>query len=883
MIKQYFKTLYYADFPANNSSSKSITIAFNNEEYSYFQKIKNMSNQEIRELVSIENYMKLLDIANKEERSINNIIKRQIKQNILLRDEITSSYGTFSNSKIMPFQRWYPYIEGYSTDYVKSLIQKYLSHEVKILYDPFIGTGTTIFGADDFNIHTVYSEINPLLQFIIDTKVTILKLSNKDRARISNNLKDIVNNIHKIFKEYIINKELDITYKSIFSGSIYFDEITYIKILKIRSFIDDLTLTDELLGKIITIAMLSSLIPVSFLKKQGDVRFKTQVEIEHEKLDFTEYIKKKLIEMSDDINNYEYTLNDSPDFLISNAKNIGVVNNLCIDAIITSPPYLNGTNYFRNTKLELWFLRYIKTSDDLRFFRDQALTSGINDVNGSKILDKEILEESSILKDAYNLLQKSAYDKRIPVMANHYFSEMYLTFFDMFSLLNKNARIIIDIGDSIFAGIHIPTDDILIELFSKRYNLIDRKEIRKRRSKNKMLLRQSLLVFEKRSVKSIKIKDKNYYGKLLWEKFKKELPQKKLPYSKKNWGHPNHSLCSYQGKLKPSIAYHLINIFVPKNGRILDPFSGVGTIPFEAALNGIKSYGIDISIPAYYISTAKVIKNDKKICKKYMEKMKNYIINNICSVDELEEVKNFGFNKKLSEYYEKNTLKEIILARRFLKINIPKNSSEMLVVSALLHILHGNRPYALSRQSHPIIPYAPKGDFIYKNLIEKLNEKLEKTINIDIPDNFVDGKIFNQDSTDIWPQEINNLDAVITSPPFFDSTRFYLANWIRIWFSGWGQEDFKHKTNLFIEEKQKKDFLVYKNIFRQARERLKKNGVLILHLGKSKKCNMAEELQKISKYWFTKADLFIENVEDCDSFGIRDKGTVTSHQYLVLI
>jgi hypothetical protein len=45
---------------------------------------------------------------------------------------------------------------------------------------------------------------------------------------------------------------------------------------------------------------------------------------------------------------------------------------------------------------------------------------------------------------------------------------------------------------------------------------------------------------------------------------------------------------------------------------------------------------------------------------------------------------------------------------------------------------------------------------------------------------------------------------------------------------------------------------------------------------------MAEELKKVSKRWFNIVDLFVENVEHCESHGIRDKGTVTSHQYLVL-
>ena len=45
---------------------------------------------------------------------------------------------------------------------------------------------------------------------------------------------------------------------------------------------------------------------------------------------------------------------------------------------------------------------------------------------------------------------------------------------------------------------------------------------------------------------------------------------------------------------------------------------------------------------------------------------------------------------------------------------------------------------------------------------------------------------------------------------------------------------------------------------------------------------MAKELQKISKRWFKTADLFDESVAHCESHGFKDKGTVTSHQYLIL-
>lgn len=849
---QYFKSIYFGDYPSEDSKEKSITLAFNEPEAPYYTKIKGLSSEELRELIGIKSYKQLVLFAEKEERSLNQVVKRLIKKNLNEFSIINPKDVTFVNSKSIPFQRWYPFIEGYSPEFVKSLINNYCK-KVACIYDPFVGTGTTIFAADKLNVKTVYSEINPLLQFLIQTKIKILKSSSAMRKQLSDKVNQIAGQVIERIENFEEDKYLKESYNLIFGSSKYFESSVLSQLLRLRSFIDIVKLEDELLADTITIAVLAALIPVSFLKKAGDVRFKTKKELEKEKVELENFLPNKLKEIANDILNLEFVLKTTPEMILANAKNIDLVNDLEIDAVITSPPYLNGTNYFRNTKLELWFLRYIQLENDLRFFRDQALTSGINDVkkDTSGNSGTDIMTKNQLLNDTIVKLHKKSYDQRIPIMAKSYFEEMYAIFSKLREHLKDRAKILIDIGDSIFANVHIKTDDILIELLAALgYELNEKKLLRKRRSRNKEVLSQTLLVLEfKKSTYTPEKKQKIQIFNLgNWEHFKNNLPYQKLPYSKRNWGHPLHSLCSYQGKLKASIAHHLVKTFVPENGSVLDPFSGVGTIPFEAALNGRKPYGFDISIPAYYISTAKISIHKKNECLNYIQQIAEFIEQNGCTKEELNEAKHFGFNKKLAEYYEEKTLKEILLARRFLKLNYPKNPSRMLVISSLLHILHGNRPYALSRRSHPIVPYAPQGEFVYKSLIKNLTEKVERALQVELPLNFISGKIYNQDSTSIWPQEINNLDAVITSPPFFDSTRFYLANWIRIWFSGWSENDFKYQINSYIEERQKKDFTIYESIFRQSRERLKRGGVCVLHLGKSVKCDMAEELKNGSRF-----------------------------------
>lgn len=865
---QNFKTVSFTDSLAGKS--KVISIGFTEREDDLFFKITKLSSQEIRRIIGIDTYDDLCNAAKFDKRPVSQYIKTKLSNAIDEGTPFATSDITFKNSKTIPFQRWYPYAEGYSPDFVTSIISKYIS-EAGLVYDPFSGTGTTIFAADSMGFSTVYSEVNPVLQFLIDVKLRVLVLSPSARISLSEELYAISNDLLKFKTKE--DEVLRTNYVASFKTSIYFSDKSFSQILAAKTFTRNLQ--DGLIKDLITIAIISSLIPSSFLKKQGDLRFRTQKELNKGVPPFSKVLADTISLIIEDLCNSEFlSISQHHNLIVQNAKNIALTDfKTPISYVITSPPYLNGTNYIRNTKLELWFMEYLASDKDLRFYRDEILTSGINDVKMDASLDYNIEDVSPILKGTLSDLNHSAYDIRIPQMTKSYFAEMYGFFKDLRAKLSDNAHIFIDLGDSAFNNIHIKTDLILIELLqSLGYTLIQNEKLRERRSRGGMVLSQVLIHFL--------YKNKGWESN--WEFFKHNLPHQKLPFSKKNWGNINHSLCSYQGKLKPAIAHHLVSTFVSEGGTMFDPFVGVGTIPFEACLTGRTSYGMDISIMAFYISQAKIGHTQFDLSINCINQLNDFIRTNNISLKERNLYADFGLNRSLREYYHHDTLNEILLARRFFQIHKPSNPSEMVVISALMHILHGNRPYALSRKSHPITPYAPTGEFIYKNLIDKLIEKVGKFFSEQVPDTFKEGKIFLQDSTLLWPEAVSNLDAIITSPPFFDSTRFYNANWIRLWFSGWEPMDFKTMPTSYVDERQKKSLSVYFPIFQQAKDRLKNGGVLVLHLGKSPKCNMGEALKKISLKWFSHAELFDESIAHCNTFGIKDIGAITDHQYLVL-
>ena len=366
--------------------------------------------------------------------------------------------------------------------------------------------------------------------------------------------------------------------------------------------------------------------------------------------------------------------------------------------------------------------------------------------------------------------------------------------------------------------------------------------------------------------------------------FMDNLPYKVAPYNGRNWGHAWHSLCSYHGKLKPAIAYHLINTFTKKGDKVLDPMSGVGTIPFEASLQGRIGIGNDLSELAYTVTKAKLKRPNPERVNAIIRELTDFI--EVFKQDYQEDeipYNDFGLNKTIPDYFHPITYSEILAARSFFTNRIQSmDSNEAFVFSCFLHVLHGNRPYALSRTSHPLTPYAPSGEFIYKNVVQHIMQKIKLSYKKGEFSEFNDGFAILGDLFDLPKYFNEEIDAIITSPPFVGSIKFFNNNWMRLWLAGWEPEDFKKANERFLEGKQNKNLIIYDEFFKMCNKVLKPKGKIILHLGKSDKCNMGEELIKFAEPYFKIIHLGSEDVSMIENHGISDKGSTTDHQFLFL-
>ncbi|WP_157634270.1 DNA methyltransferase [Burkholderia ubonensis] len=767
----------------------------------------------------------------------------------------------------------------------------------KRIIEPFAGSGTTPIVLGQCGIECAFSEANPAMAFIAETKLAVLRLDTRARAALARDLTSLADKLPQYVAEASTDEGLGAAYGATFGTSIFFDEPAHDAVLRLRTVNDDLSAKDRLLGDCFAVAVLSSLIPSSRLKRAGDLRYRTPKELAAGLPHPVELISRRLVAQAGDLTRSE-SLKAETRFACATAGMLHEHLGDGWDGVVTSPPYLNGTNYIRNARLELWYLRHLGENADLRRLRDRVITSGINDVHAQTHWQPV----TSGVERVMRAVEQNAYDSRIAKMIGGYFQDMATVFASLGECLRPGGRLCIDIGDSVYNRVHVPTDDLLVEVAeSMGFKTLERVHLRKRISKGGEAVRQQLLVFEqpKKIRTSVKVSSNperalavspavlqqtldNSAWRNEWEIFKKTLPHQLQPYSKRDWGGPAHSMCSYQGKMKPALAHHLVKCFSSPGDVVLDPFSGAGTIPLEACRMGRHGYGIDISRLGHVLTLAKVAKTSPLKLEALLGELEALVHSYRLTTNEIQRAAEVRFNSAIPEYFHPETLREIVAARSFFLSRWDSGAEWAVLFSCTLHLLHGNRPYALSRRSHPVTPFKPTGDFEYRELMPRLREKLGRLCDELNNEHREWGGSAQGDCTATWPASIPTADVIITSPPFFDSTRFYMTNWMRFWFVGWEREDFDVRASEFLETRQKQNLDVYHSFYAAARERLRDGGLLVLHLGNSAKCDMGAELSKRVAPWFSIADIFTEGVEHCESHGIRDKGTVSGHTYLVL-
>ena len=364
---------------------------------------------------------------------------------------------TFKDSKEVPVHRWYPYVEGFSASWISDMLGEYCCEGMQV-YDPFGGSGTMNLEASKRKMRSYFSEMNPFMRFILNSQrdLTASKY------------------LTMLEKKYFVEEDLK-------------QLRTIYDLAEVGDYSDEVK-------RLIKCAAACITVDTSNMTRRADLRRRRDNEYLTRVVDVKNQFLFKWLQIINDINKCDILYESA--YLVSDDARI--INNDYLerfDFVITSPPYINGTNYIRNTSLELLLTEEAKSENDLKRLKCKTVCGGISDATTSRLED---MLQFSFVEEVACKLDQSAKDKRIPFMIRCYFSDMYKVLDSVYHYMKPGAKFALDIGDSKFYGVYIPTDSFLCMLAEKiGFKVISVTQIAERFSRDKTKLKQVLIIFEK--------------------------------------------------------------------------------------------------------------------------------------------------------------------------------------------------------------------------------------------------------------------------------------------------------------------------------------------------------------------------------------------------
>lgn len=355
--------------------------------------------------------------------------------------------------------RWAPYIQGFSAEFVQSVLDQYREDYGKpVVLDPFAGCGTVLVQAKLNGFRSVGTELNPLLQFIANVKVNHWSVPPVLLNRVFSSLPRSYRSLSPHFLKS----------KNHFDPAVL-KNLEFIKggIESLRPRSDEGKKVKELLW----VAFSSILIDCSNLKRTPCLGYAVKKNLSPE-LPWR-LMELKIHSMVNDLKilqkDFKRFLNVPCEVVIADSMNYR--HNKGFDLVITSPPYMNGLDYVMNYKIEMGWLGFTADHKEAKTIKDSMVVCD----NVSKGLIKSFSRRNDAYMNPWlenmlrmiklNMARRGAYRRSdMPNIVHKYFDDMYRVMKNVAAAMNPNARFILVIGDSLIADVYVPTDLILARI-----------------------------------------------------------------------------------------------------------------------------------------------------------------------------------------------------------------------------------------------------------------------------------------------------------------------------------------------------------------------------------------------------------------------------------
>jgi hypothetical protein len=375
----------------------------------------------------------------------------------------------------LPVLDWYLIPESFSHPLIVQAIQEFGIRRGSTLLDPFCGAGTTVVTAKLSGLNGVGIEVNPFLCFAARTKLRVDYSLSK--------LKEAIESVVALARDTFRGFQSDLPLFSTKSGTSGIQILTQPPFSMPRMFrwispkpaTKVLTLKESVLrvasGTEFTDFFLLAL--AAILRQSSNMKLQPHAfgsRVEKEDAPVLELFEAKVRKMYRDLETMQGRSRECGEGRIHEGDcRAGDIGDTLLPAAlaITSPPYLNNLDYTMQTRLELFFLGFVKDMDELRALRKKMIICDAKAIYRD-VEDHAIAQEfksiRSIAAQLHERLGGRGWGWDYSFMTLSYFGGIYRMLCAVKKHMRRGGRYLIVTGDSAHGGIPVPVTRITGEL-----------------------------------------------------------------------------------------------------------------------------------------------------------------------------------------------------------------------------------------------------------------------------------------------------------------------------------------------------------------------------------------------------------------------------------
>jgi hypothetical protein len=363
-----------------------------------------------------------------------------------------------------PFFDWYLMPEAYSAPLVHDVIKEFGARVGETILDPFCGTGTTLLAARDMGRNGLGIEVNPFLCFAGRVKTGRWNDPQLLRLEANRVLADARIRLDKACEDTIVEDAIGLP--DMPRRERWIARKVACKIVTLRDCIEQNA--SEINRPFFLLALASILRGASNMKLSPHAFGSREVKQDAPVLAMFEgRIEKMLIDVEGALS--ELDTHTQTDIVEGDVRRLAELVHCLLPAklAICSPPYLNNLDYTMQTRLELFFLQFVKGMDDLKALRKRMMICDAK-ATYKDIEDWRRVESVASVVDIARQIDDKLGDKGwgwdYGRMTRQYFGGLLRAMESIKTVLEPSGTLVMILGASAHAGILVQVPDIAAEL-----------------------------------------------------------------------------------------------------------------------------------------------------------------------------------------------------------------------------------------------------------------------------------------------------------------------------------------------------------------------------------------------------------------------------------